>query len=67
MTNGQEPQPSGDPFRLGSWSVDPSSGTVTRGQADVRPEPKVMEVLLQLAGRFKALLAGMALPLGDDQ
>ncbi len=51
MTHGQEPRPPADPFRLGDWSVDPSSGTVTRGQANVRLEPKVMEVLLQLAGR----------------
>ena len=50
MIYGQEPRPSG-PFRMGDWSVDPSSGTVTCGQAEGRLEPKVMEVLLQLAGR----------------
>ena len=39
------------PFQLADWSVDPSSGTVTRGETSVRLEPKVMEVLLQLVER----------------
>lgn len=36
-------------FQRADWSVDPSSGTVTRGDTSVRLEPKVMDVLLQLA------------------
>ena len=39
------------PFQLADWSVDPSSGTVTRADTSVRLEPKVMDVLLQLAAR----------------
>ncbi len=35
-------------FELGDWSVDPPSGTVSRGEASVRLEPKVMKVLLEL-------------------
>ena len=35
-------------FELADWSVDPSSGTVSRGKTSVRLEPKVMEVLLEL-------------------
>lgn len=38
-------------FRLGEWRVDVAPGTLTRGDEQHRIEPKVMAVLVLLAGR----------------
>jgi TolB-like protein/DNA-binding winged helix-turn-helix (wHTH) protein len=38
-------------FRLGEWRVDVAPGTLTRGNEQHRIEPKVMAVLVLLAGR----------------
>jgi adenylate cyclase len=40
----------GADFRLGPWLVEPSLNTVSRNGASVHLEPKVMEVLVCLAG-----------------
>lgn len=39
------------PFLLGEWSVQPAAGTVASGGQTIRLEPKVMAVLVALAGR----------------
>ncbi len=38
--------PTGSPFVLGDWHVDPSTGVVRRGDESSRLQPKVMEVLV---------------------
>ena len=39
------------PFRVGDWYVEPASGQMTAGDRVVRLEPRVMEMLVYLAGR----------------
>lgn len=39
------------PFSVGDWHVDPASGRMTRDNKDTKLEPRVMEVLVYLAGR----------------
>ncbi len=41
----------GGPLRIGPWRVDPVSGLITREGRSIRLEPRVMAVLLHLAGR----------------
>jgi len=38
-------------FTIGEWEVLPGHGVLRRGDQEERPEPKVFEVLLSLAGR----------------
>ncbi len=38
-------------FSIGDWEVLPNQGVLRRGEEEVRPEPKVFEVLLVLASR----------------
>ncbi len=38
-------------FSIGDWEVLPNLGVLRRGEEEVRPEPKVFEVLLVLASR----------------
>jgi len=38
-------------FRLEDWKVEPRLGRITRGQVVVRLRPRVMELLVALAGR----------------
>jgi DNA-binding winged helix-turn-helix (wHTH) protein len=38
-------------FSIGPWRVDPALRRLTRDGVEERLEPKVMEVLLELAGR----------------
>ncbi len=40
-----------DPFRIGSWRVDPVQSLLTREDHRVRVEPKAMRVLVYLAER----------------
>ena len=40
-----------DVFRLGDWRVEPAANLLTGGDDEVRLEPRVMEVLVCLAGR----------------
>jgi TolB-like protein/DNA-binding winged helix-turn-helix (wHTH) protein/Tfp pilus assembly protein PilF len=44
-------------FRLGEWRVDVAPGTLTRGDEQHRIEPKVMAVLVLLAGRAGHVLS----------
>ena len=37
------------PFQVGEWLADPDSGRLTRGEEEVKLEPKVMSVLVCLA------------------
>ena len=46
-----------DDFRVGPWLVQPNLNTVSRNGTAIRLEPKVMEVLVCLAGH-----AGEPLP-----
>ena len=39
------------PFRILEWTVDAATGRLFRGDEEIRLEPKVMEVLVYLAGR----------------
>ncbi len=39
------------PFTLGSWRVEPASGTLSSGSIEARLEPRVMSVLCLLAWR----------------
>ena len=39
-----------EPFQLGEWTVEPSVNRVSRGSELVQVPPRVMEVLLCLAG-----------------
>ena len=36
-------------FNLGDWEVLPAKGVMRRGDEEIHPEPKVLEVLLALA------------------
>ncbi len=38
-------------FRVADWDVDPAINRVSRGEQVFKLEPKVMEVLVYLAGR----------------
>ena len=38
-------------FRIADWTVDPAANRITRGEETVRLEPKVVDVLVYLAGR----------------
>ena len=41
-----------EPFRLGPWTIYPSTGEIAAADAETRRvEPKVIEVLLQLVER----------------
>lgn len=42
---------SGEPFRVGEWTVEPALNRLTRDQQTLRLERKAMEVLLCLVGR----------------
>jgi TolB-like protein/Tfp pilus assembly protein PilF len=61
----QESRPQGRGFRVGAWEVDPQRGYVSRDGERTHLEPKVMEVLSQLADRpgdlatHEALLAAV--------
>jgi DNA-binding winged helix-turn-helix (wHTH) protein/tetratricopeptide (TPR) repeat protein len=46
-TNNEKPKPNG--FVTGEWTVSPSRNLLARGQEQVRLEPRVMDVLVQLA------------------
>ena len=39
------------PFRVRDWHVDPASGRMTHDGKDIKLEPRVMDVLVYLAGR----------------
>ncbi len=41
----------GGGFNLGDWEVLPGQGLLRRGEEEIRPEPKVLSVLLALARR----------------
>lgn len=43
-------------FTLGEWEVLPQKGVLRRGDEEVRPEPKVFDVLLALARRDRDLV-----------
>ena len=43
-------------FNLGDWEVLPAKGVMRRGDEEIHPEPKVLEVLLALARRNKNLV-----------
>ena len=43
-------------FNLGDWEVLPAKGVLRRGDEEIHPEPKVLEVLLALARRNKNLV-----------
>src|ERR1035437_4983358 len=45
------------PFALEDWIVEPEFNQLTRGNASHRIEPKVMSVLLQLAGQAKRVVS----------
>lgn len=38
-------------FRVGEWHVDPAGGQITRDGKAIRVEPRVMDVLVYLAGK----------------
>ncbi|MGH9817772.1 MAG: winged helix-turn-helix domain-containing protein, partial [Candidatus Acidiferrales bacterium] len=44
-------QPEGGAFITGEWRVEPSRNLLLRGAEQVRVEPRVMDVLVQLASR----------------
>ncbi|MEM7352268.1 MAG: winged helix-turn-helix domain-containing protein, partial [Acidobacteriota bacterium] len=48
------------PFLLAEWSIQPAAGTASSGDETIRLEPKVMAVLVYLAGR-----AGEVVPKDD--
>ena len=39
------------PFCVGDWHVDPASGRMTHNGRDIKLQPRVMDVLVYLAGR----------------
>lgn len=43
-------------FRVGSWIVEPSTSRIRRSEAEVKLEPKVMEVLCYMADRQGKLI-----------
>jgi len=43
-------------FNLGDWEVLPAKGVLRRGDEEIHPEPKVLQVLLALARRDKNLV-----------
>ena len=47
----EDNQPGESGFRIGEWSVDPSTNRLRQGQREVRLEPKTMAVLVYLASR----------------
>ena len=61
-------------FSIGDWEVLPAKGVLRSGDCEVRPEPKVLEVLLALASRDGDLVTRDELideiwdgrPIGDE-
>jgi TolB-like protein/DNA-binding winged helix-turn-helix (wHTH) protein/Flp pilus assembly protein TadD len=45
-----------EPFRVADWDVDPASNRLNRGEEVATLEPRVMEVLVYLAGRPGAVV-----------
>jgi len=39
------------PFRVGDWQVEPTSGRIRQGGRSIKLEPRVMDLLVYLAGR----------------